>query len=193
MAHFDVQNTGYTPDGADVTGCRRTQWREGTETGDDHVGTGAGAVVADGTVYHVGGEGGLHAVTAAAGDAEWTTELRGETVGTPTIEGGTLYLAAEEHLQTIDAGNGSERWHHEPRQRYRNPPSAWWYGTPKVVDGVVYAGSEGGQYGSSRATSWSQPRSRGTRGRRRGLLSRPLAAVGGGVRRSRSRTSSGTS
>ncbi|MEA2582153.1 MAG: eukaryotic-like serine/threonine-protein kinase [Thermomicrobiales bacterium] len=88
---------------------------------------------AGGTVYASTGSG-LTALDAATGDVRWWTRTAGNSP--VTIVGKTLFLTDSGALVALNAATGAELW----RVRFAENL----YGSPAVVDGVVYIGGDTG-------------------------------------------------
>ena len=90
-------------------------------------------LVVDGIVYYGCPYGDLYAFDAASGAEIWTYPDVGGTDDPPTVVDGLLYIAADS-VFCIDAVTGQKIWATD------NPGSDGDYGTPVVMDGMVYYG-----------------------------------------------------
>jgi outer membrane protein assembly factor BamB len=80
----------------------------------------------------------LAALNPDNGDVRWTAQVGRDTVGTPVIDGDTVYLGASPEpgngrLVALDLATGTERWRID-----ENLPS------PSIVDGIGYSAGSGG-------------------------------------------------
>jgi outer membrane protein assembly factor BamB len=117
--------------------------------------------VADGMVYIRNGEDVLFALDAVTGEERWrfpTGGTGGYTLDTaPAVVDGVVYMTTigsdlEASLFAIDAETGEQLWSFSPGSPGLN--------TPAVVDGVVYAGGDGGIYAVDAASGdqiWNAP------------------------------------
>lgn len=66
-------------------------------------------VVADGTLFAAGDDGGVAAIDAASGDVLWTRSV-GATGRSPAVVGSTVFLRTTDGVAALDAADGNERW-----------------------------------------------------------------------------------
>ena len=134
-AQYDAANTGYerelSSQGQDAAvawlfDARPTAWSGRFAFGS----LSPSPAVSEGVVYAGSASGNCYAVDAADGVELWRTEAG--VLDSPTVAENTVYLAGTA-LQALDARDGAERWTVETPQRF--------LGSPRVVDGTVYATS----------------------------------------------------
>ncbi|MCC6791291.1 MAG: PQQ-like beta-propeller repeat protein [Thermomicrobiales bacterium] len=108
-------------------------WRRPTVPGD---GIFAAAAVADGLVVAGSYDGIVIAADAATGDERWRFQAEAAFyAASPVLLDGVAYLAdSYGHLYALDAADGHERWRFVAGSGYERS-----FGSPAVVDGVVYA------------------------------------------------------
>jgi outer membrane protein assembly factor BamB len=80
----------------------------------------------------------LTSLDPGSGDVRWTAQVGNDTVGTPVIEGDTVYLGASPdtgngRLVALDVATGTERWRIEEN-----------LSAPSIVDGIGYVSGSGG-------------------------------------------------
>lgn len=90
--------------------------------------------VAGGKVFVGGDDNRLYAIDVDTGTQKWTFQTGGKVMS-PTAADGTVYVGAGDYLYALDTKTGSLQWR---VGLYRRVLSS-----PLVVEGTVYAGSQG--------------------------------------------------
>lgn len=91
-------------------------------------------VLADGTLYVASFDGSLYALDAMTGALKWKFETEGALVSTPALVDGTLYFGSFDlYFYAVSAATGNLKW------RSDDPADKWFWATPVVYEGKVYA------------------------------------------------------
>jgi outer membrane protein assembly factor BamB len=99
----------------------------------------------DGSLLVIGSlEGGVQALDAGTGAERWHAQVSSEVIAPPAIANGIVVVRTNDgRLYGLDATNGSRAWVYDrvtvPVLSLRGNPS------PRIVDGVVYAGEDNGK------------------------------------------------
>ena len=97
--------------------------------------------VVDGVVVFGDWDGVVHAVEAGSGQEVWATELGGQVMSSPTVDGDAVYVATNGDLHRLDRATGEVVWEAETSDH----PIAISPGSPAVVDGLVLQGTASGE------------------------------------------------
>ncbi|QLG47450.1 PQQ-binding-like beta-propeller repeat protein [Natrinema halophilum] len=106
--HGNAANTGYAPSTVGPKPPVTVTWEY------DH---GGSIAVVDDTVYLTADDGRVHALDAADGSVEWTSEISSEksvtAAGSPAVASDTVYVSGDRNspaVTALDAANGDVRW-----------------------------------------------------------------------------------
>ena len=137
---YDLANSRYNPDEAVLTAGTAPDLAERWHL---ELGTGMSSTpaVVDGVVYFGDWDGVAHAVDADTGDEVWSTELEGQIMSSPTVDGDAVYVATNGALFGLDRATGTQRW----RAETSDHPIAISPGSPAVVDDLVLQGTASGE------------------------------------------------
>src|SRR5699024_4267079 len=105
------------------------------------------------SVYQLEANGQLSALDLATGQIRWQVPTGSDQRGTPALseDGSTVYVTTGRNatLLAIDAEDGTTRWTYDLEQEVPT------YGTPTIVDGIVYVATGNGDTGSVHAVDAS--------------------------------------
>ncbi len=88
----------------------------------------------DGTLYVASFDGALYALDAVTGAMKWKFEAEGALVATPVLVDGTLYFGSFDlYFYAVNAATGTLKW------RSNDPADKWFWASPIVHDGKVFA------------------------------------------------------
>lgn len=122
MFSVDAANTGHNPYTTGPTEGVTEQWVK-------EVGEAGAPVVHDGTVYC-----GRKAFNASDGTEQWTANVPdGNSVGTPAVASGRVYLPVDESVYALDVASGEPQW------QYQTDGTIW--SPVTYANGTVYVGS----------------------------------------------------
>lgn len=90
--------------------------------------------IADGVIYVGGGDGRVHAVDLATGQARWSQATQHRVRSTPAVVDGAVYVGSfDGHVYALDAETGEERWKFNTGDAVQSSPA--------VANGTVVFGS----------------------------------------------------
>ena len=96
--------------------------------------------VGNGIVYVASGDGNLYALNSSTGVQKWSVAVGSAGVSgfSPTVANGVVYVGSGnlDFMYALDGNTGAQIW--------KTPLDGAIYGTPAVVNGVVYIGTAGG-------------------------------------------------
>jgi len=93
----------------------------------------------DGTIYFSSFDGNLYALDAAKGDLLWQASVGGAVVASPVISGDAIYAVSfDRGIYAFNRIDGSLKWRF-PADGQDERPQRWFWATPVVFNGYLYA------------------------------------------------------
>ncbi len=96
--------------------------------------------VSNGVVFAGSFDKKVYAIDAETGEEKWSYETGGAIVAAPVVYDGAVYIASfDRSIYALDEATGALKWQFPTEDQNSSGPEEWFWATPVILEGVLYA------------------------------------------------------
>ena len=97
-------------------------------------------VLVNGTVFVGSFDKNVYAIDATTGEEKWSNPIGGAMMATPVVVGGVVYVVSfDRHIYAFNEITGEQKWKTPVDEQNNKTPKEWFWATPVLFNGFLYA------------------------------------------------------